>query len=217
MQPVSIDELFARPGLDPEVRAIACMQVATVRGDWPRLRATVHKARALGCRRDALAEGLLQGVLFYGFPRSITAFEALAEAWPAPVAPRGGSLPPAEQPAAGRALFTAIYANNTEAVAGMLAAFHGELHDFVLDVAYGRILSRPLLPPRDREILAVAALAALQQIPQLVAHGRGAMHFGADVIALREALYVALAPDDDAVERALAKITRGKAGDSERS
>jgi AhpD family alkylhydroperoxidase len=99
----------------------------------------------------------------------------------------------------------------------MLATFHGELHAFVLDVAYGRILSRPALPPRDRELLAVAALAALQQTPQLVAHGRGAIHFGADPAALREALHVALAPDDDAIERALAKIMRGKRDDTDSS
>lgn len=210
MRPDSIDDLFARPGLAPATRAIACAQVAAARGDWARLRETLVKARAVGCARDALAEGLLQGVLFYGFPRSITAFEVLERCWPAGSAPSGGGLPPAEQPAAGRALFSAIYGRNAPAVASMLAGFHGELHDFVLDVAYGRILARPLLTPRERELAAVAVLAALDQTPQLVAHGRGALHFGADTPALREVLHLALTPDAGAVEHTLAKITRSQ-------
>jgi alkylhydroperoxidase/carboxymuconolactone decarboxylase family protein YurZ len=203
-----LDDLFARPGLEPAIRAVACAQVAAARGDWATLTAVVEKARALGCDRDLLAEGLLQGVLFYRFPRSITAFQTLAEAWPAATPPHGGSLPVAAQAQAGRDLFAAIYRKNAAAVAAMLASCHGELHDFVLDVAYGRILSRPLLPPRARELAAVAVLAALEQIPQLVAHGRGALHFGADLAALREALFIALAPDADAVERLLQKIAR---------
>lgn len=208
MQPASIDELFTRPGLEPTLRAIACAQVAAARGDWQRLEAVVDAARAHACARDALAEGLLQGVLFYGFPRSITAFEVLAAAWPTDTPPRGGGLPPTEQPGAGRALFGAIYGRNAAAVAGMLDGFHGELHDFVLDVAYGRILSRPGLAPLAREVAAVAVLAAMQQTPQMVAHGRGALHFGADRDTLREALYVAMTPDADAAEQHLAKIMR---------
>jgi alkylhydroperoxidase/carboxymuconolactone decarboxylase family protein YurZ len=74
----------------------------------------------------------------------------------------------------------------------MLKSYHGELHDFVLDTAYGRILSRRGLAPRIRELIAVAALAVMDQIPQLVAHGRGAMHFGADKEQVFEAVYTAL-------------------------
>jgi len=203
-----IDELFARPGLDPTLRAIACAQIAAAHGDWSRLAHVLRTARAHGCDRDAVAEGLLQGVLFYGFPRTITAFEVLNDTWPTAAPPRGPGLPAAEQPAAGRALFSAIYGKNAPSVEAMLASFHAELHAFVLDVAYGRILSRPQLGARERELVAVAVLAAMQQTPQMVAHGRGALHFGADVAALREVLHTALAPEGAAVERALARITR---------
>lgn len=215
MQP-AVEDLFARPGLEPTLRALVCAQVATHRGDWSRLEQTVRVARGHGCTRDDLAEGLLQGVLFYGFPRSITAFEVLSTTWPTDAPPRGGSLPAAAQAAAGRSLFGAIYGRNAATVAAMLESFHGELHDFVLDVAYGRILSRPALSARAREIVATAMLGAMQQTPQMVAHGRGAVHFGADLATLGEALFTALAPDLDAVERYAAKIARatgGKSGD----
>ncbi|HLU39363.1 MAG TPA: carboxymuconolactone decarboxylase family protein, partial [Planctomycetota bacterium] len=178
--PDLIARLFARPGLDLPVRAVACAQVAVARAHWPRLEQTLRAAHAARCPRVALEEGLLQGILFYGFPRAITSFATLANVWPVPTPPRGGGLPPDEQPAAGRALFAAVYGGNTASVEDMLANLHGELHDFVVDIAYGRILSRPALPPRDRELAAVAVLAALDQTPQMVAHGRGALHFGAD-------------------------------------
>ncbi len=208
MEHDAVDELFARPGLDLPVRAIALAQVAAARGDWSRLATVIRGAQARRCPRTALEEGFLQGILFYGFPRTITAFETLQREWPATGVSGGGALPTGEQPAAGRALFRAIYDRNADAVDAMLQGFHGELHDFVLDVAYGRILTRPALSARERELIAVAVLAAMDQTPQLVAHARGAMRFGADELAVREALWSALLPNQEAVDAALAKIIR---------
>ena len=53
----------------------------------------------------------------------------------------------------------------------MLASFHREFHDFVLEAAYGRILTRPGLDAGTRELLAVTALASLDQKPQLTGSG----------------------------------------------
>ncbi len=197
--------LFARPGLAAEVRANVLLQAAVVRGDWPRATAAVVLARAHGCRRELLAEGLLQGILFYGFPRSISAFEILDREWPAAAIEAGRTRTPPEELAAGRALFAAVYGRNTDAVEAMLAGFHGELRDFVLEVAYGRILSRPSLPAVTREVIAVGVLAALDQTPQMVGHGRGALRMGATREQLREALLTALG-DDAAAETALRRI-----------
>ena len=197
--------LLARAGLDLEIRANICLQVAVVRGDWPRAAATVVAARQTTCRRDQLAEGLLQGVLFYGFPRSITAFEILRNEWPGPPPDAARTRTPAQEVSDGRALFAAIYATNTAAVERMLADAHGELRDFVLEVAYGRILSRPQLPAVARELIAIGVLAALEQTPQMVGHGRGAIRLGAARTEVREALLTAL-DDDGQVETALRRI-----------
>lgn len=212
MDHAPIAALFARPGLDAPVRAIALAQVATARGDWHALLAVVRATRAHGCARAVLEEGFLQGVLFYGFPRTITAFEVLQREWPTADPPSGGNLPTTSQPPAGRALFRAIYDRNADAVEAMLLSYHGELRDFVLDVAYGRILTRPALAARERELIAVAVLAAMDQTPQLVAHARGALRFGASETAVREALWSALAPDEAAVDAAMAKIVRTPRG-----
>lgn len=192
-----------RPGLDARERVLVLATCAAARADWVTLGACADAARARGVPRAELEETLLQGVLFYGFPRSMTAFETLARHWPAATPPIGGSLPPAEQRAAGDALFDAIYADNSAGVRAMLRGWHGELHEFVLDCAYGRILARPGLAARTRELCACGALAVLDQTPQLVAHARGALRLGADRVAVTEALITALgaAPEVDRIMR----------------
>jgi 4-carboxymuconolactone decarboxylase len=185
----------ARPGLPPGDRALISIAIAAARGDTAALAAELARARDSAVARDAVEETLLQIALFAGFPRCISAFELLARQWPAATPPAGGGLPPAQQPAAGRALFDRIYGRNADAVRAMLAGHHQELHDFVLDCAYGRILTRGGLAPRQRELIAVAVLALQQQWPQLVAHARGARAFGAGDAALRETLWGVLRDD----------------------
>lgn len=189
---LDLDALLERPDLAAGERLLIAAEAAIWPGDWERVAQCAQRARERGEPRARFEEMLLQAVLFFGFPRAITAFETLARCWPQPAAPVGGSLPDTEQADAGRALFASIYGRNTNAVRATLRGFHGELHDFVLDAAYGRILTRPGLPAALRELLAVGALAVSAQIPQLVAHGRGAIALGASAAAVREAIVTAI-------------------------
>lgn len=186
---MDIDPLLARPGLPPPMRRLVLAIAAIWRGDWPALRAIAAHARDHGQPRAELEEVLLQAVLFCGFPRVVTAFGEFDATWPTTEPPAGGALPRAEQAGAGRRLFAAIYGRNDEVVRTMLQKHHGELHDFVLDAAYGRILTRPGLSPHARELLATAALAAQDQVRQFVAHARGAIHFGSSTAELAEVLH----------------------------
>ncbi|MBL8722949.1 MAG: carboxymuconolactone decarboxylase family protein [Planctomycetes bacterium] len=183
-----LGELLERPGLAPGNRLLVHGMASIWRGAWPELHEAVAVGRARGLPRADFEELLLQAVLFCGFPRVVTAFETLAEVWPVAEPPAGGGLPPAERGTAGRQLFAAIYGKNDAAVRGMLQRHHGELHDFVLEAAYGRILARPGLSPHVRELVAVGALAAMRQQRQFVAHARGALHFGSSLAELREVL-----------------------------
>jgi alkylhydroperoxidase/carboxymuconolactone decarboxylase family protein YurZ len=185
---MQIESLLARPGLAPRLRTLIGAAVAVWRGDWPRLRAWIDAGRTLSQPRADFEETLLQAVLFCGFPRAVTAFEQLHAGWPAPAPPSGGGLPVAEQAAAGHALFAGVYGDNAAAVEAMLRGFHADFHAFVLDVAYGRVLARPHLPPKERELLAIALLAAQDQPRQFAGHTRGARRFGATELELRETL-----------------------------
>lgn len=203
MQPAS---LLERDGLAKDVRILIGAATTTWHADWHGLEAWVTAGRQQQLIRTALEETLLQCVLFCGFPRVITAFEHLDSAWPTDTAPSGGGLPEAEQMTAGNELFGAIYGKNDAAVRSLLKGFHQELHDFVLEAAYGRILTRPHLTGKTRELIAVAVLAAQGQKRQFAGHARGAMHLGATQEELYEALVTAFATTPAAVDSWLALV-----------
>ena len=194
------------PPLEPELRDHLIATVATCRADWSSFDAAVLALRDRGASRQRFEELLLQGTLFFGFPRTVSAFEQLRTHWPRPSGEPNSetvSTAPTKEDARrrGEALFAEIYAHRTDSVREMLADFHPEFHDFVLESAYGRILARPGLSPMWRELCAVAALSALDQVPQLIAHARGALRLGASVDQVRAALRIAGCEDEPLVQR----------------
>ncbi len=96
----------------------------------------------------------------------------------------------------GRALFGRVYGPAAERVLGDLGRRHPEFRDWVLDEAYGRVLSRSGLSAAERECLAVALLAVLDLPLQQVAHVRGALRCGAGtrVVAAAIGAVVGVAP-----------------------
>ena len=78
-----------------------------------------------------------------------------------------------------------------------LASFRPDFAAWLLDHAYGHVLSRPGLDPALRELLSVCVLAAMDQPSQFESHARGALRLGATQDDLSRALDVAeeLAPD----------------------
>ena len=204
---IVLDTLLERPGLPIDERLLIAAKCAIAPGAWDRLAECVRAGRERELDRALLDETLLQALLFFGFPRIVTAFEVLQREWPAEAPPSGGALPVELQAAAGSRLFDQIYAKNSDRVRAMLASFHQEFHDFVLSAAYGRILTRPGLTERQRELLATGALQALGQVPQLVAHARGALTFGATETEVREAIFTA-DPDEARADEAMRRILR---------
>lgn len=195
-----IETLLRRPGLDPGLRLLVLFKASVWPADSDLQTRLISLAPTVGISRSDLEETILQATLFHGFPRAVSAFEVLTRQWPAPAPPSGGALPREEQEAAGRRLFAQIYGRNDVPVREMLRSFHSEFHDFVLTAAYGRILTRPGLPPVTRELLAVGALAVMEQWPQLVAHARGAKHFGATDDELRETVFTVTSDEEHALK-----------------
>ena len=60
-----------------------------------------------------------------------------------------------------------------------MARFHPDLARWILEDGYGKVLSRPILSLRERELIVVAVLAALDLPLQLESHVRGALRVGA--------------------------------------
>ena len=155
------------------------------------------EALAGGVPAGDLKETILQAVLFGGYPRAIDAFgrleRCLPEAGAPPVEPDAEDIE-----ARGRALFSKIYGEHTDRVLRKLRGFHPDFERAILRDAYGRVLARPFLPVLERELIAVAMLAALGLPRPLYAHVRGASRVGATREQVHAAIEAAkgIAPDE---------------------
>ncbi len=139
-----------------------------------------------------LHEALLQLVPFAGFGRAINAFWILHEL--RPVREFRTDRRPGRR-ARGLRLCRRIYGRSTGALLRRMGAFHPDLAAWILEDGYGRVLARPGLPARDRELLAVAALAASGGLErQLESHLRGARRLGATERRIRDVLRAAGVP-----------------------
>lgn len=172
--------------LDEAERRLCRLFTACVVGRWDEVE---RERRSWSGPLDrGLREAVFMVHLFAGMPRQVEAYEVLD---------RAGGLGPLEPDEAtgegdqverGRALFGLIYGQNQAAVEARLHGFHPDFGRFILGHAYGRVLARPGLTPRQRELLAVGALAALGQERQLASHARGAVHAGASKDEVEAAL-----------------------------
>lgn len=81
--------------------------------------------------------------------------------------------------ARGRAALDVITDGETDQRLAQLKQFAPEMFDWIVDFAYGDVVSRPALDLRSRELATVAALTALgNAAPQLRAHIDGALNAG---------------------------------------
>ncbi|MGE0861523.1 MAG: carboxymuconolactone decarboxylase family protein [Gammaproteobacteria bacterium] len=89
--------------------------------------------------------------------------------------------------ARGREALDKITGGKTAEAMGAVAETSPELADWIVDFAYGHVVSRPQLDLCTRELATVAALTALGNArPQLVAHVGGALNAGCKPEAIVE-------------------------------
>ena len=170
-----------------DLAPLARLSVLVVQGRWELLGELLDPLPPSE-QRLAWREALLQVHLFAGFPRVVEAWGVVERAGGLGSAGPAELLGQEERPEAGRELFQIIYADQSERVEQTLDGYHPEFAAWVLGHAYGRVLARPGLAASQRELLAVACLAALGQDRQLASHVRGALRCGADASELRAIL-----------------------------
>jgi 4-carboxymuconolactone decarboxylase len=173
-------------------RQLLCgVAAAAATGRLEALGRRVAEAAREGVPAADLYEAALQVLLFAGYPRALNALEVLRA-----TLGEGGGEPPSEaeppDPARrGEEVFHRVYGDDADRVLERLRALHPDFARSVLRDAYGRVLGRPFLPLVERELMAVAMLAALDLPAQLRAHERGALRAGAapeEVRAARDSI-----------------------------
>lgn len=196
------------PSLPLDLLPLARLSVAVCRGDWDALRRLRAEAPPEGPDRR-WREALLQVHLFAGIPRTVEAC-AVLQAAGGLGAPERDEHEPAEHRDDGRglALFEALYGDAAPSVQEALRTAHAGLARVVLEHAYAGVLSRPGLDPSERELLAVACLAASDLERQLASHARGAARLGVPLHWILGAVEEGSAALPPARQAALAQVAQ---------
>ena len=164
----------------------------------------------------AVEEIILQSYLFAGFPRALNA----ARAWrtvserAAPTADEHATVDDLEEwRERGEETCRVVYGDMYERLRDNIRELHPALDEWMIIDGYGKVLSRPYVDLRTRELCVVAACATSGQQRQLHSHLHGALNAGstaAEIGAVLDALNDLISRDDLArYKQLLAKVVAG--------
>lgn len=128
----------------------------------------------------AIREVILQTYLFAGFASTINAmivFNRLVPGNKDYLREVGESLELWRE--RGIELCKQVYGNQFEKMVENMNQLHPDLADWMINEGYGKVLSRPFLTPKVRELMIVAMTAVLNVERQFHSHVRGALNVGA--------------------------------------
>lgn len=136
---------------------------------------------------EAAEEVLLQSYLFMGFPVALNAFGLWRRRTGRP-APE-----PLEEPyelweRRGEAVCGAVYDGHYEELRELMASVHPDLDRWAVTEGYGKVLGRPGLDLRTRELCVAAMLVGLDTPRQLHSHLRGCLNVGVTEEGVEELL-----------------------------
>lgn len=180
--------------VDDKTLALVRVAVATATGDEAKLRERMVGARAAGVPAVWVDELLLQSLLNVGYPLALVAFGVWRSVVGEPAAPSEPVAHPDWERWTTRGVeaCTEVYGRTFHKLMLNLRNLHPAIEPLVLVDAYGKILGRPALDSKKRELCTLAAIAMQNAPRQLHAHLRGALNTGSsrdevdDVIALVE-------------------------------
>ncbi len=137
---------------------------------------------------SAAEEVLLQSYLFLGYPAALNALGLWRR--------RTGRPPPAPTPAAapgewearGERVCRAVYGHQYEALREVMAGVHPDLDRWAVAEGYGKVLGRPGLELRVRELCIAMLLSGTEARRQLHSHLRGCLNVGVPPAELEAAL-----------------------------
>ena len=178
-------------GLDRPTAGLVRLAAAVARGEPARVEAAATAAREAGVPVLWGDELLLQSALMVGYPRTLAA----AVAWRRAAGPPAGGAEDgtdfsqiADWLARGESTCRVVYGANYAKLRNNVAGLHPALDAWMVSEGYGRTLSRPGLDLVRREFCVIAQVTVLEAERQLHSHLRGALHAGADRVAIAAVL-----------------------------
>ncbi len=186
----SRDTLPSERALDAETLSLVRLSGVIAAGTELQVREAFVRA-ASECRPEWVEEVVLQSYLFAGFPRALNA----AREWrrvsgrSAPATDEGEDFENASSwRANGEETCATVYGPFYERLRHNIRQLHPALDAWMIVEGYGKVLSRPALDLKRRELCIVSACAMARQDRQLHSHLHGAIHAGASPAEVAGAL-----------------------------
>jgi 4-carboxymuconolactone decarboxylase len=167
-------------------RALVRVSAALASRDKSALTSAFEEAVEIADRIE-VEEVILQSYLFLGFPAALNGMAAWRRfSGTVETAPENldcGALADRGDAVCGR-----VYSGQYEKLRETVRALHSDLEQWMVVEGYGKVLGRPGLSLRTRELCIVASLSVVGASKQLYSHLRGAVNVGAELSDVGEAL-----------------------------
>jgi len=170
-----------KPKLESTPRFLALYSAAIALADETAIKTASLKANQAGAGIPAIYEIMLQSYLFLGFPRMLTAAECFRETFPdfeASIEAETESKRYTIWKRRGDELCRQVYAVNFVKLEDRLHLFSPDIFEWMILEGYGKVLARPGLDIKKRELAIVAMLMVDYRPKQLFSHIRGALNVG---------------------------------------
>jgi 4-carboxymuconolactone decarboxylase len=162
--------------MDERARALVALSASLARGSRGEWREHITRAME-SCSAAEIEEAILQSYLFLGFPTALQALAALREviAEPASVEPWVDFAVWRER---GEDVCSEVYGGQYERLRENVVRLHPDVEQWMLMEGYGKVIGRPGLDLKTREMCIIALLASQDAPHQLFSHLRGALQTG---------------------------------------
>lgn len=136
-------------------------------------------------------EALLQSYLFVGYPVALQAFAMWRERTGKAAPERARPDSCTKWPARGEEVCETVYGGQYERLRDNIAKLHPDMERWMLEEGYGKVLGRPGLELKVRELCIIGVLVGLDAPQQLYSHLRGALNAGATPEEVETAVEIA--------------------------
>ena len=176
--------------MSPAERALIALCAAVGARNRAALSITIDTAAEQADVAEA-EEALLQCYLFVGYPVALQALAMWRERTGnvAPEKPRPDDCK--KRQARGEKVCETVYAGQYGKLRQNIAKLHPDMERWMLEEGYGKVLSRPGLDLKMRELCIVGVLVGLDAPQQLYSHLRGALNAGATPEEVETAVEIA--------------------------
>jgi len=170
---VYMQQSISKKYLLPQIAAASALN------NFSQLKDIIVKAKKVKIPFSKLYECLLQNYLFAGYPSALTSLKILKEIYPNKKLPAVEDMNLYHFRKKGEENCRRVYHGKFDKLINNINSFSPELSEWLVLEGYGKVLSRPGLKFKERELCIVAVLTVMRFEEQLYSHINGAVRAGA--------------------------------------